>query len=445
MIKTSEFGFMPENDGVANSKALQSAVDLGGDIYIDLPGVYNLADCVTIGSDTALYFCEGSYIKRNKCDHTSYVFINKGAYTRTYDKNIKVCGLKIICDGVQASLKSEDGCIPGMRGHLSFFYIRNLVIDGFELLDLPSVCFAIQVCTFENIVIKNLRVEGRKDAVHLGRGSKFVIRHGIFKTFDDPIALNAHDYASSNPQLGWIENGIIEDCYDLDDSDTVGYFCRILAGAWGDWKEGMEIQNSDTVAYRGRLYRALMRPDGTIYKSLTPPAHEYGCKVIDGINWVMIQDDVVYGSGCRNIHFKDIYLQKKREVAISVHFDKDRYSRSYYPGAIPPVQENILLENVCIENDIPILLSAITPLDSVKIINSVMDNSSIKLTDVETKGMEYKRTSILFSGTTFKGKGGKLVETTGARSATVKIIGSCGDDGYKAEFSGDVDIKHNDL
>ncbi len=65
MIKMSEFGFMPENDGVTNSKSLQAAVDLGGDIYIDLPGVYNLADCVTIGSDTALYFCEGSYINRH--------------------------------------------------------------------------------------------------------------------------------------------------------------------------------------------------------------------------------------------------------------------------------------------------------------------------------------------------------------------------------------------
>ena len=25
---------------------------------------------------------------------------------------------------------------------------------------------------------------------------------------------------------------LIEDCYDLADEDTTGYFCRILAGAW---------------------------------------------------------------------------------------------------------------------------------------------------------------------------------------------------------------------
>ena len=35
-------------------------------------------------------------------------------------------------------------------------------------------------------------------------------------TFDDAIALNAHDYATSNPELGWIENGVIENCHDLN-------------------------------------------------------------------------------------------------------------------------------------------------------------------------------------------------------------------------------------
>ena len=445
MIKASDFGFSPENDGKTNSAALQKAVDCGGDIYIDVPGTYLVSQCITIGSDTAVYFCAGSYIKRCRAEHTSYVFINKGAYTRKYDRNIKISGLKIICDGVEATNRVEDGCIPGMRGHISFFYIINLVIDGVEILDLPSACFGIQVCTFENILIENVRIEGRKDAVHLGRGSKFVIRHGIFRTFDDPIALNAHDYASSNPQLGWIENGIIEDCYDLDDSETVGFFCRILAGAWGDWKKGMEVQNSDTVAYEGRLYRVLMEPDGKVFESVTPPTHESGIEVLDGIRWVMVQDDVVYGSGCRNIHFKDIYLQKKRDVALSVHFDKDRYSRSYYPGAVPPVQENIIFENICFENHIPRLLDAITPVDSIKVINSVMDNSSIGLKDIETEGMEYQKTNILFSGTTFRGKGGMLVETSGNRSASVKIIGSCSDEGYKAEFSGNVTVKQSDL
>ena len=83
---------------------------------------------------------------------------------------------------------------------------------------------------------------------------------GIFRTFDDPVALNAHDYAVANPQLGWIEDGLIEDCFDLPDKETTGYFCRILAGSWCDWYKGMEIQNSDTVVSNGRIYRAFQQP-----------------------------------------------------------------------------------------------------------------------------------------------------------------------------------------
>ncbi len=445
MIKASDFGFSVENSALENSRALQRAVDMGGDIYVDEPGIYEMSEVVKIGDNTAIYFCAGSFIKRISCENNTYVFINKGAYTREYNENIKISGLKLICNDVVCNFRPESGCIPGLRGHVSFFYIRNLVINDVQMLDLPAANFGIHVCTFDNIIIENLRIEGLKDAVHLGRGSKFVIRHGVFKTFDDPIALNAHDYASSNPQLGWIENGIVEDCYDLNQDSTVGFFCRILAGAWGDWKEGMEVQNSDTVANNGRLYRVLMSPDGQVFKSVTPPTHESGIEELDGIRWVMVQDDVVYGSGCRNIHFKDIFLQKKREVAVSVHFDKDAYSRSYYPYSEPPVQENIIFENVCFENDIPELLNAVTPVDNIKIINSVMDNSSIVLSDIETEGMEYKRTNILFSGTTFKGEGGTLVKCNPGRSASVKILGSCADEGYKADFEGDVIVKQNDL
>ena len=137
-------------------------------------------------------------------------------------------------------------------------HIKNLAIRNFTALDLPPSDFGIHICTFENILVENVKIEGRKDAVHLGRGKDFIIRNGYFKTFDDPIALNAHDYASSNPQLGWIENGLIENCYDYNDKDTTGYFCRILAGSWCDWYEGMKIQNSDTVIHNNKIYRALM-------------------------------------------------------------------------------------------------------------------------------------------------------------------------------------------
>lgn len=134
----------------------------------------------------------------------------------------------------------HNAAVYGLTGEVSFFRVKRLRVFDFTCMDLPALSYGLHICTFEDIVLERLTIEGRKDAVHLGTGKHFVIRHGLFRTFDDPIALNAHDYAVANPQMGWIEDGLIEDCYDLADRDTTGYFCRIgrklvrLAGGHGN-------------------------------------------------------------------------------------------------------------------------------------------------------------------------------------------------------------------
>ena len=311
-INAKDFGFSTKNSGTRNSEILNKLFQTYNDIEVTEKGTYKVCETILMGSNQSLTFSENIYLKRESAPNTAYVIANRGAYTREYDENITITGLHIICDGVQSSDPTPENknIVPGLRGHISFFYIKNLTIKDFTVLDLPPSDFGIHVCTFENIIIENVKIEGRKDAVHLGRGNGFVVRNGYFKTFDDPIALNAHDYSTSNPQLGWIENGLIENCYDYNDTDTTGYFCRILAGSWCDWYEGMKIQNSDTVIYNNKVYRALMKPDGKIFTSLTPPSHNEGYKIIDGINWVFVQNEVFHNCGCRNIEFKDIYRKK---------------------------------------------------------------------------------------------------------------------------------------
>nr|MBI1230163.1 hypothetical protein [Cytophagales bacterium] len=193
--------------------------------------------------------------------------------------------------------------------------------------------------------IDDVIIKGKKDGIHLGRGKRFTISIAVFETFDDAIALNGHDYATSNPEMGWIEDGVIENCHDLNAENTTGYFCRILAGAWIDWQSGMQVQQSDAVVSNGRIYRVQAQPDGTVYTSNTRPTHASGSQVIDGINWGVVQEEVTYTAGVRNVVFRDIFLEKPR-IAFSVHFDNDRYSRSYYPGATVPVQEKLLFDNV---------------------------------------------------------------------------------------------------
>ena len=448
MKNVADYGFRVSNNGFENASALQNAVLGGGEILIDEPGIYEIADQILLDDDTTLYFGEGVYLKRvNNPDENGYVFINRGAYMKTYNENISIMGLKLICNDVIASPKTEDSqkVILGLIGHCSFFYVKNLKIHDFECLDLPKYNFCIHICTFENVDLENLRIEGMKDAVHLGRGKNFSLRHGIFQTFDDPIALNGHDYVTANPELGWIENGIIEDCYDLNADTTTGYFCRILAGAWTDWYEGMIVQRSDTVVSDGRMYRVFMPGDGKTYCSLTRPTHTTGAKEYDGILWVVVQEDVVYSAGCRNIHFKDIYLQKNRPVAFSIHFDRNEWSRSYYPNAPTPVQENLTFENIVVESEeMPFLLWSLTPVDRVHFINCKLKNNFIRFAHLRAEGIVYPKTELILDGTNFEEEIPLFLKCAPGTSVDLHIRNSVNKD-FSSEFQGDITICESDI
>jgi hypothetical protein len=398
----ASFGFLPNASGIDNTKALQKAVDQTGTIVVSQAGTYKMAGTVYIGSNTSLIFGNNIYLKKVDEKGTfTHVILNKGALTKTYDQNIVIDGLQIIVNGMDKRFTE----VYGLRGQLAFFYVKDIKIERFRCMDLMSQQFCIHVCTFEDLIVDDVIIKGDKDGVHLGRGKRFTIRNGIFETYDDAIALNAHDYATSNPELGWIEDGVVENCHDLTDNKKhVGYFCRILAGAWIDWKPGMEVQHSDAVVYNNRIYRVQMQADGKKFTSNTAPTHETGAKEYDGINWGVVQTDVTYTAGVRNVVFRNIYLEKPR-VGFSIHFDNDRYSRSYYPGAEIPKQEQILLDNIrVLYNEPTDFLSVGTPMDVITITNSSFKTGGINFHG--NKAMpDYLKTKINIVNSVFNKKG----------------------------------------
>ncbi len=422
-VFSSEHGFLPRNGGDANREALQKMLDLGGHIVVDEPGRYELRGTVYIGSDTRLEFLPGASLVRVPSEGgDGAAILNRGALTRSYDRNITIKGLDLVCNGVDITKQN----FTGMNAHICFFYTKHTVIEDFTCFDLEHHGFCIQICTFEDSRVENVHIEGMKDAVHYGPGRRFILRNGVFRTFDDPIALNANDYAIANPQMGWIEDGLIEFCFDLDQPDTTGFFCRLLGGAWRDWESGMMVRNSDTVVSSGRMYRAKMPPDGKEYISTTKPTHKSGEAVLDGILWVMTQDDnVTYNCGCRNIHFKDIFLQKHRKTAFCFHFDNDVYSHSFYPYSDAPVQDNITFENVTVGSEVPFFIRATTPVGTVRVINSTLENSDIRFADRGVPGIVYPPTDLTLSGCTVKGS----VNITAAegRKCRVHLLGNDGD------------------
>jgi hypothetical protein len=374
-LDAGTLGFSPEKSGTENAKALQRAVDQAGTIIVSQPGIYRMAATVYVGSHTSLVFGNGVFLQKvDENGEFCHVILNKGALTRTYDENITVAGLHIMVNGVDCR-KFE---AYGLHGQLAFFYAKDIRVERFRCLDLGPKQYGIHVCTFEDLIVDDVIIKGKKDGVHLGRGKRFTISNGIFQTFDDAVALNGHDYSTGNPELGWIEDGVVEKCQDLDAENTTGFFCRILAGGWIDWRHGMEVQQSDSVVSHGRVYRVQVEPDGKVYTSLTQPSHEKGRQVLDGITWGVVQEDATYSAGVRNVTFRDITLHKPR-AAFSVHFDNDRYSRSYYPGAVIPVQENIAFDNIRVTHDqeIPLLLIN-TPVDVVTITHASIRNNTIR-------------------------------------------------------------------
>lgn len=398
----AQYGFSPEATGIVNSRALQEAVNKTGTIVVNQPGIYKMAGTVTIGSNTSLIFGKDVFLKKvNEFGEFSHVLLNKGATTKTYDEHISVIGLNIIVNGMDRPFRE----VFGLRGQLAFFYVKDLKIEGFRCLDLTKMQFGIHVCTFEDLVINDVVIKGDKDGIHLGRGKRFTISNGTFQCYDDAIALNAHDYATSNPELGWIEDGLIENCRDLnDDKAPIGYFCRILAGAWTDWKPGMEVQQSDAVVSNGRIYRVQAKPDGRIYKSFTQPVHENGNRVLDSINWGMVQTYVTYTAGVRNVTFRNIALEKPR-IGFSIHFDNDKYSRSYYPGAQIPLQQHLVFDSIRVLYDKPVDFIAVhTPVDDITISNSTFNAGGISFAGSNAL-KDYRKTSIVITNCTFKKQG----------------------------------------
>ena len=369
-------GLSPGATGMENARALQKALDLGGTIVFSVPGTYKIASTLYIESNTSLVFGKGVYLKKvNEQGAFAQVLINKGALTKTYDENITVEGLHIIVNGV-------DNCsdlVLGLRGLLGFSYVKDLRIKGFRCYDLTGCQYGMQICRFEDVIIEDVIIKGKKDGIHFGPGKRFTIKDCVFQTFDDAIALNGQDYSTSNPELGWIEDGIIENCYDLNDEKTAGYFCRMLAGGWKDWEKGMKVQQSDAVVSNGKIYRVKMDPDGTLYESVTRPDFENGTKVLDGITWVMTQKIVTYTGGVRNIIFRNIQFEKPR-VPFSIEFNMGRFNRSYYHGAEIPIQENIILDNVKVlyDKNIPLILVS-SPVNMITITNSRLKNAGLRI------------------------------------------------------------------
>ena len=131
----------------------------------------------------------------------------------------------------------------------------------------------------------------------------------------------------------------------------------------------------------------------------------------------------------------------------SLTFDKTKYSRGCYPGSIPPVQEDITFDHIYVQNEITDLIGIRTPVNTIKLTNSVIQNNRINPRNVETEGISYIPAHILLSNVTFKGEGKQsLVYAAQGRKATLKINGSIVENSsYEPIIEGDIVVLEKDI
>ncbi|NLF16082.1 MAG: hypothetical protein GX595_02340, partial [Lentisphaerae bacterium] len=175
----ADFGVSPAAAAGANVSGLQAALDGGGLVVVDRPGVYDVNDTVFLDSDTRLV-CAPGVVFRKVAPYCN-VLLNRGALTKTYNENITIEGLRLSVNGQEAM----PTLVHGLRAQFGFFYVRNLTLRDITCLDGWPHQFMIYIVTWSHLLIERVRLAGDKDGIKLNNGHDAVIRDLDLTTYDD--------------------------------------------------------------------------------------------------------------------------------------------------------------------------------------------------------------------------------------------------------------------
>lgn len=336
-INAANFDFLPTKTASENVIALQNVLNGGGKtIVISLPGTYQLNSDVYIDDDTELIIGKGVYFKKvaNYCS----VLINRGALTRTYNKNITIKGLKIIVDGKEGQYP-KNSPLYGVRGNVNFYWCNNIRIYDYEVLDIGYLNWGLSFNRFDGLIIDGLNLAGHKDGINIGNGQNFVIKNYESSCYDDTIGLNAHGYHVSTPEVGTLKNGAIENLIYTNNPiwGEGGRVFNCQLGSVVNWQLNIEIVNGDTVNANGNTYFAIVEGAEPMIISTTAPSIESFNdteKTSDGIEWRLMKLNETTGLvNVENITFKNIVHKSLIEGILMTLFSGEDipYTRSVHP------------------------------------------------------------------------------------------------------------------
>lgn len=376
IINAGDFGYLPSATVSEQMTALQNALNGGNKtVIVSVAGMYKYNATIYLDDNTTLIYLSGTKIE--KVGSIDFAFANRGILTRTRNYNITLDGIDIRTVGFETIDENFASYKFGMRGHLTFWKVDNLTIRNFTCLEFETAQWPIQVASFNNLLIENFHLQGEKDGIHLGgKSKKAIIRNGITKCYDDAVAINAFDYAISNPEIGDIEDITVENVEDQYNPTWGGYgskFSLMLVGTPVPWTSGINIRNGDAVTNGGKTYIASTGTiAGTDFSSTTAPniATFNTIQVSEGITWKKISDIAVLSANVTDIKFKNItHKSPNQGVLIGVWNDETgTYSRTVHPNVLPEnyPKASFLLENV------------VTQRGQVEVYNKIIADLTIK-------------------------------------------------------------------
>jgi hypothetical protein len=319
------FGFSPAASADQNVAALQTALSGGGLILIDTPGVYELNNTILLDSNTKLICAPGVVFKKvaSYCN----VLMNRGALTKEYNENITIDGLEISVNGYEAM----PTLVYGLRAQLGFFYVKNLTLRNFVCKDGGPSQYLMYLVTWERVHMENVRLEGDKDGIKLGKGHDAIFRNIDLTTYDDGTSLCGTDYPSVQVEVGDVYNVCYSNVTDHQYKNIFGRTCLINTGSWADYADGNEYRSGDFCLKDGKLYQCI-NDHGFVGVSSVAPVHPSGIVTgTDTISWRYIQDCDFYHTDVYNITFDNCIFEKSGNL-IAVWIEGSDFQRNFYPG-----------------------------------------------------------------------------------------------------------------
>ena len=331
-----------------NTANLQAALAVGGTIYLP-PGIISLnAECV-IKPRTTLIFDPATILQRSSVSTFSLLRNESATSTdNTIDEDITIIG-----NGARIAVNSDSGStasVPGTRGHLTFYNVRRLKISSLRGTDLGASNFFLHIANFENIEIAWCYVTGAgsaKDGIHLNGGVDYWIHDCRLRTYDDPLALNAWDYADLAPRIQPLRRGLIERCTFDDPGTRTGFTARLLPGAWLAWSATTYVL-ADTVNSGGYQYRKTN--SGSVLASVAPTHTSTGATVTgaDGIAWRCCGLCDFTAAPITDLIFRDCKFITPRPIQYAIN--ADAFGNSLFAGTgTGPFVDRIVIDTPRLE------------------------------------------------------------------------------------------------